>query len=125
MPNWMKISLGCLEELVLCNGRDEWMELESNCACAQVGPNGGPPKAALDGTPLFFWFCLFVCFNICRCPQLLVDDAAEHAEISRVDRDGRSSVWLLRESEAGHIVQVLTLKNANKVGWLAEKGSYQ
>lgn len=42
VPNWMRISLGCLVELVLCNGIDEWMGLGSNCACAQVGCNGGP-----------------------------------------------------------------------------------
>lgn len=72
----------------------------------------------------FLWFCLFVFTSAAR-PQLHVDDAAEHTEPSSGDRDGKSSVWLLRESQAGLIVQVLTLRNANKVGWLAERGSYQ
>lgn len=47
VPNWMRISLGCLVELVLCNGIDEWTELGSNCACAQVGCNGGPKGLCL------------------------------------------------------------------------------
>lgn len=42
VPNWLRISLGCLGELVLCNGADEWMELGSDCAYAQVGSSSGP-----------------------------------------------------------------------------------
>lgn len=51
VPNWMRISLGCLGELVLCNSVDEWMELGSDCAWAQVGSNSGPLKLLQMASP--------------------------------------------------------------------------
>lgn len=42
VPNWMRISLGCFGELVLCNGIDECTRLGSHDACTQLGCSGGP-----------------------------------------------------------------------------------
>lgn len=51
VPNWMRILLDCLEELVLCNGIAEWTGLGSNGACAQVARNGGPRRIRLMDMP--------------------------------------------------------------------------
>lgn len=49
VPNWMRISLDCSGELVLCNDIGEWTGLVSNGACVQVGQNGDPKKDTFDG----------------------------------------------------------------------------
>lgn len=51
VPNWMRISLNCLRELVLCNGQDEWTQLGSSGACAQLGCNDGPKELCQMDSP--------------------------------------------------------------------------
>lgn len=56
VPNWMRISLGCLGEMALRNRHDEWMGLRSRYAGCQAGP--GFNHEAFYDTP--FCSVLFV-----------------------------------------------------------------
>lgn len=72
------------------------------------------------GRHFLFLFYLLV-FTPAARPHLLIDETGEHREPAVVLRKtGEFSDWLLHESQARLIVEVFTLKNAHKVGCMAE-----